>query len=992
MTTRVNTSVVFLLCAACASARIDVDVYKGPLANEHEVQVQQVAALAIGAKPVLIQLRDALEGNAPGRGGARAFRNAPGYVAGYMPPSERLTDTLERRTFTSEGAESVNAVLGLYEDRTVTLESRWLASIEAAIRRYDALTAEVNSTGKTVRARDERVADWLEQSSAHGAELRRAVLEFIAPKERVWRADSAVLTAYLEGMPPKDQRYAVLEADVGAIHLHIPVPALMSKNDADEGVENLGAEVRYAILSRVPLWEDILAQCASDLPEHERASIGAYAARQAASFGASRRALTDIFESALRLVVYLDSPTGPDSSVSEEKVRGALTIAFACLSRRQMEDSIESGMFSKHNDVWRNIPQIRTDIGHEFATVLGQVSPSAIQKLLDKRGASSIRDTERAVDSVLHQLGPLPDKITLLARAMEQWNAWHRSTKPEAAALKEFWLKRDRTLATDLALANRVHGLIAAPNPFDKNENGGVTSSELREEYSSLIPDLGLDGGRLDRGIDTLVEDYLLAIDRTDSDAESPRRTLLQALSRFAEKLRILSSMQHLLGNNPESGYIDLLEAVATSITSQIDDLERSQRMMDDPHEVKQRAAMRRSSEAERFGWEQAQSWQPAPPGDGNDTETEDEGGEEAPAQSSPPTGRTLPAIAGDPADPDGDVGPKATLDQVLATLRYMLVDEVATHGDDSTRADNLRAAIDVVHEQRVGFSRLRPAAVFLRNSYPASDLQQNPLHLTGSILAHNRRSFDDPRQRRTAIALDKQYWQNVNTIRLTGVGNTKYTLAKDDIGNWQVKAYSGNTTKLVRTLKDIAMAGVGSGLSPAARIRAEEFSVLSEKLAKDGKLTGEDRERWDGLRESAEDGAQRNELLVAHARKLRTRSRELELEIYAAAERQNLLERLDAPPEDAFEDFELPEVIVPSEIATDDPKEILRDTRRHFDTAVEEFEKRRRLVAEQLRSEGVGEERREEILKSLPDPEDWKRRRREHLETFEAAIRVILG
>ena len=36
--------------------RIDVDVYKGPLANHEDVQVQQFAAMAIGAKPLLEQL------------------------------------------------------------------------------------------------------------------------------------------------------------------------------------------------------------------------------------------------------------------------------------------------------------------------------------------------------------------------------------------------------------------------------------------------------------------------------------------------------------------------------------------------------------------------------------------------------------------------------------------------------------------------------------------------------------------------------------------------------------------------------------------------------------------------------------------------------------------------------------------------------------------------------------------------------------------------
>jgi len=48
--------------AGCAVMQIDVDVYKGPLANHEDVQTQQFAAMAIGAKPLLDQLWGNLRG------------------------------------------------------------------------------------------------------------------------------------------------------------------------------------------------------------------------------------------------------------------------------------------------------------------------------------------------------------------------------------------------------------------------------------------------------------------------------------------------------------------------------------------------------------------------------------------------------------------------------------------------------------------------------------------------------------------------------------------------------------------------------------------------------------------------------------------------------------------------------------------------------------------------------------------------------------------
>ncbi|MEQ1790046.1 MAG: hypothetical protein ABL857_06335, partial [Rickettsiales bacterium] len=46
----------FSLCA-CSVLQIDVDEYKGPLSNHEDIQLQQYAALAISAKPIIVELR-----------------------------------------------------------------------------------------------------------------------------------------------------------------------------------------------------------------------------------------------------------------------------------------------------------------------------------------------------------------------------------------------------------------------------------------------------------------------------------------------------------------------------------------------------------------------------------------------------------------------------------------------------------------------------------------------------------------------------------------------------------------------------------------------------------------------------------------------------------------------------------------------------------------------------------------------------------------------
>src|SRR3712207_6764235 len=49
------------LSAGCGVLTVDVDVYKGPLANHRDVQTQQTAMLALAAKPLLGKLRYELE-------------------------------------------------------------------------------------------------------------------------------------------------------------------------------------------------------------------------------------------------------------------------------------------------------------------------------------------------------------------------------------------------------------------------------------------------------------------------------------------------------------------------------------------------------------------------------------------------------------------------------------------------------------------------------------------------------------------------------------------------------------------------------------------------------------------------------------------------------------------------------------------------------------------------------------------------------------------
>ena len=112
------TVVATVALVGCAVTKIDVDVYKGPLANHKEVQLEQMAVMAIGARPILMRLRDHLDDNE--RGDRKELRDV--LKNDYQTCIQEPKDSDDQK-FKSDDARRVNAILCLYEDRTLHLGS-----------------------------------------------------------------------------------------------------------------------------------------------------------------------------------------------------------------------------------------------------------------------------------------------------------------------------------------------------------------------------------------------------------------------------------------------------------------------------------------------------------------------------------------------------------------------------------------------------------------------------------------------------------------------------------------------------------------------------------------------------------------------------------------------------------------------------------------------------------------------------------------------------
>lgn len=177
-------------------------------------------------------------------------------------------------------------------------------------------------------------------------------------------------------------------------------------------------------------------------------------------------------------------------------------------------------------------------------------------------------------------------------------------------------------------------------------------------------------------------------------------------------------------------------------------------------------------------------------------------------------------------------------LDDVIAALRHEHIKVVSQVGPNAKRSKDIAAALKVAYEQRAGMAYIRPSAAYLRSSYPSTSLQDDPgLAWRNMLAGHALRSVpfiggalvnpsSDAEKRKIVREIDKQFWQTINRVRVAGAGDTNYVIAKDDIGNWYVKAFSADPKKIIKSVQKLALFNLGAQL---------DTNLLSRLDAKDG-------------------------------------------------------------------------------------------------------------------------------------------------------------
>ncbi|HVT82517.1 MAG TPA: hypothetical protein VHM90_17885, partial [Phycisphaerae bacterium] len=173
-------------------------------------------------------------------------------------------------------------------------------------------------------------------------------------------------------------------------------------------------------------------------------------------------------------------------------------------------------------------------------------------------------------------------------------------------------------------------------------------------------------------------------------------------------------------------------------------------------------------------------------------------------------------------------------LDELIAALRYDYIEAVKNAGEASPTAKHIREALDAAYAQRGEKAFILPNADYLRSSYVSTFAQKEAnVGWHNMLTQHMFRQFPfwdvienaDQRKLRTLQEIDKQYWQNINTVRVAGGGRTNYVIAKDDVGNWYVKNYSANPDQIIKSAKSLAMFGYGPALNAGDLINEQHIN-----------------------------------------------------------------------------------------------------------------------------------------------------------------------
>ena len=193
-----------------------------------------------------------------------------------------------------------------------------------------------------------------------------------------------------------------------------------------------------------------------------------------------------------------------------------------------------------------------------------------------------------------------------------------------------------------------------------------------------------------------------------------------------------------------------------------------------------------------------------------------------------------------------GDKTAVALLDAKISELEYSRILAVETGNEE--RREQLDGAIAHALRRRADMQYIRPASIYLRDSYPATVLQREPEGASNLLMHRLSELLKQDELGKVNSEIDKQFWQTINQVSIGGGGSTNYVVAKDDVGNWYVKGYENDVGSIVDSVRGLVLYNAsaklganllakplpeskdGAGAAPGTK---DERSVLGKQVSK---------------------------------------------------------------------------------------------------------------------------------------------------------------
>ncbi|MDP6544598.1 MAG: hypothetical protein QGH60_11450 [Phycisphaerae bacterium] len=808
-------AIALCMSSGCAVLTVDVDVYKGPLVNDDHIQIQQAVELATGAKPMLIELRDRMEWperpfdglceRCTGKSHLCRKRAKPeisrwyrddGYVSPWHKPVKGTDGRIRyvsRSRFRNDSAARINQILGLYEDigdkRLLMYEHEAEKLLSAHRDAWDRFEPDKNAyAGKDIELRKQ-----LEKITGKHKSLAQAYVMLLRWDEGGYRSSDSVVNKVLASDNPTTQPVTTMPVSASQ-----PV-ATKSGASANE---------RFAILA----FHKKIVEHANQLfpgPDPKRLKLQKALIKRVRTIGSSfleaRDALAHMVELGLRVIEYVNGPEYKESAVSRESLTEAIAELVALIIHPK---DLVAALYNKNKKaVSAATEKLRTELYERLCS--RGLNVTNVKKWN--------REGLQKADNVIAEMivsNPVEMSGTLLrvhhfyrsaggytAECMTKWK-----DKVATTPKRGFWKYYERP-------GRRRYGLARVMNDNERL----LTIESLEKKVGAISVGAGsLARGRLPEGIETLKKRYLKAVKRSplkdSEEVQKNRQVLMDALARFAQKVLFIANNDGLLKGQRHLGlfpaigrasvaalfedepdnysYVRVLQAVGNSILVQIDALRQKSE-----HEKKLQG--RAAAELYAINHALADPRHPDP---------------------MKQVGLTKSLIRN-----NGKATAKDTLDAMIGLLRHEYIQEVrrSGSGDGSERSKRLESAIRIALDQRANMVFLRPASAYLRTSFPATSLQRDAALGWHNMLGHHAlrqipfAEFFLPQNRRlkTIQGIDKQFWQNINRVRVAGAGDTNYVLAKDDIGNWYIKNYSTDMTDVINSAKKLATFQVSAAM-----------------------------------------------------------------------------------------------------------------------------------------------------------------------------------